>query len=67
MKIVKYIITIRDVRYNTCYNVTVDTDTEVKIKYDKLKKSADYEIISVNTLLLEIRAFDLEELENKIM
>lgn len=67
MEIVKYIITIMDLRNNTCYNYTVDSETEVKIKYEKLKKSTDYKIISVNTLLLEIRAFNLEELENKIM
>lgn len=67
MKIVKYVITIMDVLNNTCYNDTVDTDTEVKIKYDKLKKSTDYKIISVNALLLEMRPMNLEEFENLIM
>lgn len=67
MKILKYVITIMDVRNNICYNDTVDTETEVKIKYEKLKKSTDYKIISVNALLLELRPLNLEELENKIM
>ncbi len=67
MKIVKYVITIMDVLNNTCYNDTVDSETEVKIKYEKLKKSTDYKIISVNTLLLEIRPMNLEEFENTIM
>ena len=67
MKIVKYVITIMDVPTNTCYNDTVDSETEVKIKYEKLKKNPDYEIISVNALLLEMRPLDLEELENKMM
>ena len=67
MKIVKYIITIMDVLNNTCYNDTVDSEAEVKIKYEQLKKSTDYKIISVNTLLLEIRPLNLEELEKPIM
>lgn len=67
MKIVKYVITIMDVLTNTCYNETVDSETEVKIEYEKLKKNTDYKIISVNALLLEMRPLDLEELENKIM
>ena len=67
MKIFKYVITIKDVLTNTCYNDTVDSETEVKIKYEKLKKNNDYEIISVNALSLEIRPLDLEDLENKIM
>lgn len=67
MKIVKYVITIMDVLTNTCYNDTLDSETEVKIKYEKLKKNPDYKIISVNTLLLEIRPMNLEELEPNIM
>lgn len=67
MKILKYVMTIIDVRTNTCYNDTVDSETEVKIKIEKLKKNTDYKIISVNALLLELRPLDLEELENKIM
>lgn len=67
MKIVKYVITIMDVLTHTCFNDTVDSETEVKIKYEKLKKNTDYKIISVNTLLLEMRPFNLEELENNIM
>lgn len=67
MKIVKYVITIMDVINNTCYNDTVDSEAEVKIKYEQLKKSTDYKIISVNTLLLEIRPLNLEELETPIM
>lgn len=67
MKILKYVITIMDVRTDTCYNDTVDSETEVKIKIEKLKKNTDCKIISVNALLLEMRPLDLEELENKIM
>lgn len=67
MKIVKYVITIMDVLTNTCYNNTVDTETEVKIIYERLKKNTDYKVISVNALLLEIRPINLEEFENKIM
>ena len=67
MKTVKYIITIMDILNNTCYNDTVDSEAEVKLKYEKLKKSTDYKIISVNALLLEIRPINLEEFENNIM
>lgn len=56
-----------DVLTNTCYNNTVDTETEVKIIYERLKKNTDYKVISVNALLLEIRPINLEEFENKIM
>lgn len=66
MKILKYVITIMDVRNNTCYNDTVNSETEVLIKIRKLKNT-DCKIISVNALLLEIRPLGLEELENKIM
>ena len=67
MKILKYVITIMDVRTNTCYNDTVNSETEVLIKIRDLKKNTDCKIISVNALLLEMRPLDLEELENKIM
>ena len=67
MKILKYVITIMDMRNNICYNDTVDSETEVKIKYEKLKKNTDYEIISVNAISLEMRPLNLEELKNKIM
>ena len=66
MKILKYVITIMDVRTNTCYNDTVNSETEVLMKIRKLKNT-DCKIISVNALLLEMRPLNLEELENKIM
>ena len=66
MKIVKYVITIMDVRTDTCYNDTVNSETEVLMRIRKLKNT-DCKIISVNALLLEMRPLNLEELENKIM
>lgn len=66
MKIVKYVITIMDVRNNTCYNDTVNSETEVLMRIRKLNNT-DCKIISVNALLLEMRPVNLEELENKIM
>lgn len=66
-KIVEYYITIRDVMRNSEFIIKCDTEAELKQRYEKYKKDTDYDIISMHSMLIEIRPISSSQIENIIM
>lgn len=67
MKVVKYTITIKDVMRDSLFDIECDSEKELKLKYEKYSKDTDYEVISMQSVLLEIRPISADIWNDKIM
>jgi hypothetical protein len=67
MKVIKYCLTIRDIMRGTEFIVECESDTELKIKYERYQKDTDYEVVSMYSMLLEIRPITADIWNDKIM
>lgn len=54
MKIVKYIITIKDIMRDSSFILECDSESELKLKYERYSEDTDYEVISMQSVLIEI-------------
>lgn len=64
---VEYHIILKDVTRGTQFTLKYETDTELKIAYDRYKKNNDYEVIGMFCITLEIRPIDKSYFDNIIM
>ena len=67
MKFGKYTITIKDVMRDSLFDIECDSETELRLKYEKYSKDTDYEVISMQSVLLEIRPINPNIWDDKIM
>ena len=67
MKIVKYIITIKDIMRNSLFDLECASENELKSKYEKYSKDTDYEVVSMQSALIEIRPISADIWDDKIM
>lgn len=67
MKVVKYIITVKDIMRNSLFDLEFDSETELKLRYEKYSKDTDYEVMSMQSVLLEIRPISADIWDDKIM
>lgn len=67
MKKVVYLITIKDVMKNSDFDIECSSETELKLKYEKYKKDTNYEVVSMQSVLLEIRPITADIWYDKIM
>ena len=66
-KVVEYYITIRDIMREQEFILKCDNDAELKAMYEKYKKDNDYKIMSMHSMLMEIRPILSEMMESVIM
>lgn len=67
MKVVKYTITVKDIMRNILYDLECESETELRSKYEKYSKDTDYEVMSMQSVLLEIRPISADIWDDKIM
>lgn len=67
MKVVKYIITVKDIMRNSLFDLECDSEIELKLRYEKYSKDTDYEVMSMQSVLLEIRPISADIWDDKIM
>lgn len=67
MKAVKYTITIKDVMRDSLFDIECDSEKELKLKYEKYSKDTDYKVVSMQSVLLEIRPISADIWNDKIM
>lgn len=67
MKKVTYLITIKDIMRNSEFDIEYKSETELKLNYEKYKKDTDYEVVSMQSVLLEIRPITADVWDDKIM
>ena len=67
MKKIKYLITIKDIMRETQFDLECNSETELKLNYEKYKKDTDYEVVSMQSVLLEIRPITADVWDDKIM
>lgn len=67
MKYGKYIITIKDIMRDSLFDLECESETELRLKYEKYSKDIDYEVISMHSVLLEIRPINADIWDDKIM
>lgn len=67
MKKVAYLITIKDVMRNSEFDIEYKSETELKLNYEKYRKDTDYEVVSMQSVLLEIRPITADVWDDKIM
>lgn len=67
MKLLKYCLTIKDVMRDSYFIVECVSTTELKLRYEKYMKDTDYEVVSIHSVLLEIRLINADIWNDKIM
>lgn len=67
MAINKYIITIKDIMRDELYDIECECYEELKRKWERYSKDTDYEVISMHSVLIEIRTINAKMWNDKIM
>lgn len=63
MKVVKYVITIKDIMRNSLFDIECTSKNELKKKYEVYSKDTDYEVVSMRSVLIEVRPISIDILE----
>lgn len=66
-KIVEYYITIRNITKEQEFVLKCDNDAQLKQMYETYKKEKNFKILSMHSMLMEIRPIPIEYMENVIM
>lgn len=67
VKMIKYHMTVKDVMRNALFIVERCSEEELRKVYYRYKNDSDYEVISAESMLIEVRPIRLSDIENPIM
>ena len=62
MKVVKYVLTVKDVMRGTTFELEIESKDSLKERYEKYSKDYAYEVVSVTAVSLEVKLLNANDL-----
>ena len=62
MKVVKYVLTVKDVMRGTTFELEIESKDSLKERYEKYSKDYDYEVVGATEVSLEVKLLNANDL-----